>query len=318
MIFLFFLFICGCNYSEEYDYRGAVPESRLVVYAYVEADSLLCADISKSRIYTDNTVIDTTKDVRCQIYLNDLYSGEMRRAGGNRYLSDVRPRAGDRVTLKASYLELKEVMASTTVCQPFPEIELDTFRDGQMLTLKVRVRDDGTPENYYRLVVENKTFNYKCLGGKDRVETDSSVKYTYDVDLSGDKLLTEETISTILGKEIHTNPYQVFTNETFRGQERVIHASVACPHPYNSEGWYVEERDTIYYKHTSYHQLRVKVLRIDQSLYKYLYTLGHNEKQTSLYKEPIEVYSNVEGGFGVVGSCYTREVVLDFPLRSQK
>ena len=39
------LFYCGCNNSEEYDFQGKVPESRLVLYAYAEADSLLYAEI---------------------------------------------------------------------------------------------------------------------------------------------------------------------------------------------------------------------------------------------------------------------------------
>ena len=37
-----------------------------------------------------------------------------------------------------------------------------------------------------------------------------------------------------------------------------------------------------------------------------------------MYKEPIQVYSNVEDGLGVVGSCYTREVIMDFPAKSEK
>lgn len=71
------LFYCGCNNSEEYDFRGKVPESRLVLYAYAETDSLLYAEISKSRTYTDNTEMDSTWNVRGQVYMNDKYAGEL-------------------------------------------------------------------------------------------------------------------------------------------------------------------------------------------------------------------------------------------------
>ena len=30
------------------------------------------------------------------------------------------------------------------------------------------------------------------------------------------------------------------------------------------------------------------------------------------------MYSNVEDGLGVVGSCFTREVIMDFPAKSEK
>ena len=93
------LFYCGCNNSEEYDFRGKVPESRLVLYAYAEADSLLYAEISKSRTYTDNTEMDSTWNVRGQVYMNDQYAGELKPVGHNRYSSDVRPKAGDKITI---------------------------------------------------------------------------------------------------------------------------------------------------------------------------------------------------------------------------
>ncbi len=41
-------------------FEEKVPESRLVLYAYAETDSLLYAEISKSRTYTDNTEMDST------------------------------------------------------------------------------------------------------------------------------------------------------------------------------------------------------------------------------------------------------------------
>ena len=71
------LFYCGCNNSEEYDFQGKVPESRLVLYAY--------AEISKSRTYTDNTEMDSTWNARGQVYMNDQYAGELKLVGHNRY-----------------------------------------------------------------------------------------------------------------------------------------------------------------------------------------------------------------------------------------
>ena len=184
-------FYCGCNRSEEYDFRGKVPESRLVIYAYAEADSLLYAEISKSRTYTDNTELDSTLNIRCQAYVNDLYSGELRPIGNNRYLSDIRPKVGDKITIKVSCTGLEDATASTIVCSPFPEIELDTSRNWNMLQLRIGMKDQGDTENYYRLVVENETFYRGSFRRNGHVKIDSSITYTYDVDLSGDELLTK-------------------------------------------------------------------------------------------------------------------------------
>lgn len=73
--------------------------------------------------------------------------------------------------------------------------------------------------------------------------------------------------------------------------------------------------DTIRYVEKESYRLRVKVLRLDKPLFDFLYTLGIQEKQPSMYKEPVKVYSNVQGGLGVVGSCFTREVIMDFPAK---
>ncbi|MEY8594051.1 DUF4249 domain-containing protein [Butyricimonas hominis] len=313
-ILSFFLFYYGCNNSEEYNFRGEVPDSRLVIYAYAEADSLLYAEISKLRTGTDNTEIDSAWDIKCQVYVNDCYAGELRSSGNNRYLSGIRPKAGDKITIKASCPELEDATGSTTVCNPFPAIELDTFRDMSALQLRVRVKDNGEGVNYYRLVVEDEIYFYGMDWEEGSRKIDSSIKYSYDVDLSGDALLSEGLISTILGKEINTNPYQVFTNETFFGKERVFYASVNYPYSYERKTWMIEHKDTIHYLEKKYHRLRVKVLRIDKSLFDYLYTLGIYEGQPAMYKEPIQVSSNIQGGLGVVGSCYTRETVLDIPV----
>lgn len=311
-------FYCGCNRSEEYDFRGKVPESRLVIYAYAETDSLLYAEISKSRTYTDNTELDSTLNIRCQAYVNDLYSGELRPIGNNRYLSDIRPKVGDKITIKVSCTGLEDATASTIVCSPFPEIELDTFRNWNMLQLRIGMQDQGDSENYYRLVVENETFYRGSFRRNGHVKIDSSITYAYDVDLSGDKLFSKEIVSTIWGKEINTNPYQVFTNKTFRGKKQILQASITYPYSYERNAWAIENKDTIRFVKKEYHRLRVKILRIDKPLFDYLYTLGLHEKQPDMYKEPIQVYSNVEGGLGVVGSCFTREIIMDFRAKSQK
>ena len=144
VIFIWFgLFYCGCNNSEEYDFRGKVPESRLVLYAYAETDSLLYAEISKSRTYTDNTEMDSTWNVRGQVYMNDQYEGELKPVGHNRYSSDVRPKAGDKITIKVTCSGLEEAVGSTMVCNSFPEIQLDTFSKMNALQLRVHIKDGG-------------------------------------------------------------------------------------------------------------------------------------------------------------------------------
>lgn len=164
-----------------------------------------------------------------------------------------------------------------------------------------------------------KGFYHGIRWKEGQVKIDSSTTYSYDVDLSGDELLSHEMITTIFGKEINVNPYQVFTNESFRGKERIIHASVSHPYAYERETWVITgDGDTIRYVEKESYRLRVKVLRIDKPLFDYLYSLGIFEQQSTMYKEPVKVYSNVQGGFGVVGSCFTREVIMDFRAKSEK
>ena len=110
-----------------------------MLYAYAETESLLYAEISKSRTYTDNTEMDTTWYVRVQEYMNDQYEGELKPVGHNRYSSDVRPKAGDKITIKVSCSGLEEAVGSTMVCNSFPEIQLDTFSKLNALQLRVHI-----------------------------------------------------------------------------------------------------------------------------------------------------------------------------------
>ena len=90
--------------------------------------------------------------------MNYQYAGELKPVGHNRYSSDVRPKAGDKITIKVTCSGLEEAVGSTMVCNSFPEIQLDTFSKMNALQLRVHIKDGGETENYYRLVVENERF----------------------------------------------------------------------------------------------------------------------------------------------------------------
>ena len=105
--------------------------------------------------------------------MNDQYMGKLKPAGHNRYSSDVRPKAGDEITIKVACSGLEEATGSTMVCNSFPEIQLDTFSKMNVLQLRIHIKDGGETENYYRLVVENERFHHGIRWKEGQVKIDN-------------------------------------------------------------------------------------------------------------------------------------------------
>ena len=311
-LFVILFLLVSCQFGDQLDYTGDVPPSRWVVYAYIEADSFPRVQIQKSRTYTDNTLLDTLLPGEGTLYINDTLAGDLRPLTPGVYTVPVRPRSGQRVTIRLRGHGLPDAEGETIVCSPFPSIRVDTSSRGDgYLYLTLHLRDDGLPNDYYRLLLRLSTTvtDLTWKGNTPSIGTSTSVSSDVDV-LDTD--LFDYIPSSILGKDRELNPYHLFTNASFRGGERTVTLRLPYPRPLVEERYSTFYRDTLRYTYRLSHTLSLRVLRLTPDLYRFLHTLGTRERQPALYKEPVNLHTNVRDGLGIVGSLYTCEVTFHF------
>lgn len=311
-LFVILFLLASCQFGDQLDYTGDVPPSRWVVYAYIEADSFPWVQIQKSRTYTDNTLLDTLLPGEGTLYINDTLAGDLRPLTPGIYTVPVRPRAGQRVTIRLRGHHLPDAEGETIVCSPFPSIRVDTFSRGDgYLYLTLHLRDDGLPNDYYRLLLQltTTTTDLSWEGTTPFIDTVTSVSSDVDV-LDTD--FFEYIPSSIFGKDRELNPYRLFTNASFRGGERTVTLRLPYPRPLTEERYTTFHCDTLRYTYRLSHRLSLRVLRLTPDLYRFLHTLDTYESRPAMYKEPLNLHSNVRGGLGIVGSLYAREAIFHF------
>lgn len=308
---LILLSLAGCD-PGELDYKGEVPPRKWAVYAYVEAGSPVRVEAKRSGTYAEDAeILDTLARPWGEVYVNGEFAGKLAHREWNVYEAPARPQVGDRVAVRVGGQGCGEAVGETVVCPPPPEMEADTsFEDG-CLSVGIHVRDDGRQRNYYRLQVEHWMFHTDLYLEEDvpTVRTDTFVVYNGNV--SGEAGWALEN-SSILGARRDLNPYNLFTNEGNEGEVMDFHAYFYTAMTQREEKRAIWKGDTIRYTESLTSRVRVRLLRLDESLYTFLYTLGLYEKQFDLYKEPTRIYSNVRDGMGVVGSCSACDAVFDF------
>lgn len=324
-IYLFFigiLFLSGCGDAVDFIYNKDIPCARIVVYAFIEGDSLVRAEVNSSQIYGRSSGINSSHPFRVSASVNGEYAEELTHEKDNLYTSTItRPRQGDKVSISVSCPEFPSVYAETCVEKTFASISVDTatcFNPTTMdqdLKLSIRLDDDGMQTNYYQLIVENQLhYSSQVLDSQTQAceECQDTCIYSYDF-FCGSEPLLQEIVTNLLGEEKNNNPYHLFTNHQFSGKTRSLEISLPYPRSgetrstvNTSEGLHI----SIISKH---YTLRIKILKLDAALFSYFRTLGLYG-QPAFYGEPQQVYSNVEAGLGVVGSFSAREVVIDFPI----
>lgn len=198
------------------------------------------------------------------------------------YLATATAKVGDKVTIRASSPRYPSWVSGTTVVPPAPVLgdfsasvdgkDQDEYLFGRAY---FTITDDGDQMNYYWLrggicwipegsnYIRNNTFSY----------TDTA----FGRDTSND------IITDIIGDE---SSFVLFDDSRFNGEEN-FQLMV---------DWEIRELNTQY---TPYFE--AKCCNLSEDLYKYYRSVELSDSQ-ELFGEPVQIYTNIGGGLGVVGA----------------
>lgn len=325
LIFFFFFFF-SCVQEDILYFKAEEP--RLVINALFSPQEELAIHLSRSfgsKGELSEAVLEKPATVR--VYVNGHFEGLMSPNDpvlteeeaslylkGRYCLSGFKPAVGDEIRIEAEYGDLPVALATTRIPDKPTLLGVDTVRywdktSSEAMRLYVRLKDNGSSLNYYRLLTSlNITGDgapegeyYPILNGEYYIYPSSSSWYiTFD-----DPAFTAE-------QPIHAGTSQrtgngVFTNILFRGNEYVL--KYALTNLINSL-----KTDSIDWRV----HYQVKLLGISESYYNYY----KQNAGVSLSVGPIQViqpgenyrlYSNVENGLGLVASCHEATYTINMP-----
>ncbi len=270
--------IASCE--KEIELKQDEIDPRIVVNSIFSANDTIWVELSESRNVLFEGTLPTITDASLQLTDgNGTVLGDfVHESDGNYYMPTVLPVAGNLYGITASKAGFKSVSAFSTAPQLINVTSIDTvsFADASEMEFTIQFTDDAAGTNYYSISIASYVGYENESGEIEYYESNYFTTKEFYVINGGDDIGGD---GTKFGSEFYfSDELLTGTNISFKGRIYYIN----------------DTEDPRFFV--------VKVASLSEDLYKYKVTYANYlNTQGSPFAEPVQVYSNVEDGFGIFG-----------------
>lgn len=280
-ILYFCLTVIFASCEQVIDFEGERPDSKLILNAIIGCDEELHRIfLLRSAFIFSSEEVEAIDSLPVKVMINgDRVAEEDEIFRGFAFKAALK--TGDRVEVSAPYLS-ETVRASDIVPEPPVIVSVDSvllhdYNTGSaMLRTLIKIKDKPGEKNYYRLLISAVRTYGKGTEFEHEEEEEIHYSVSQDVILSG---LSRE------GKVDDNNLSRIFSDDMFSGEEYTL--NVYFP---------VTASDDINEKT----EVKIELQSLTESLYLYMRSL-EQKWNSDIFDQPVKVYSNVVGGYGVLG-----------------
>ncbi len=292
LITLLLAVMFGCELVVDVDLPEFKPS--LVVNSLLSPDdTVITVFVTENRHILDNAYdFKTVKNAKVEVFEDQQSIGVLTYSDGDRpgYYLEYKPKAGKTYRLDVSKDGFTKVSATTTIPlkEPIFYFESASMRKDEYGSEEIRldyILEDPKGDDYYWIKLYA---NYSYYNSYYDEEKDSLITEKYTD--------WQEWYYYLLGADLNEfedySLYEYTTDELFDGSNKKFSIEFPDIYSYDSED---SKSDTS--------QFRLEIHRMTEAFYRYTTT---SEIQyyngDSPFSEPVKVYSNIENGFGVLGS----------------
>lgn len=305
-IFFVCAFFMACETVVEVDVPREAP--KLVANAFINPDSLISVRVSKSKFVLDNAPLRTVDHANVSIFENDELKEQLAFLGEGLYSASFKPSEGKAYTLRIAADGFESIEATTFIKNPVPiqEIQYDTISEeagssciGDDCTifyytnfkLNLKLNDPADEENFYEVEVFKKgiqvIYNYDSVGNYYPVD---SIIYYQPVYLSSEDPAVSDLEFEFEGEGYYGETL-LFSDEIFNGKSYMLNFKT---NDYS----------------TDTEELIVTLKSLDEARYRYLRSKElQNWNEGNPFAEPVNVYNNIENGYGIFGG-YSSDIYI--------
>lgn len=295
------LLLTSCYQEIDLDkYRNDEGENILTINAIQNPDSLVSAFATRTFFYTDDHFEPEFVDsLDIELWMNGKFVQVMNyNASKNKYEADVYPKKYDKIELRTQFKQT-EIAANSYMPEKVEiesvksYIEGPTFifqQDDYLFNHEITFTDNPDEENFYFLHI---TSAYGIETGIANQDYDGETVF---------QELKQQLNDLMPGASL--NPYNglPFTDKTINGTTHTLKVKEVMQRHRN---W--SETEVFYPKITRIFRLYA----ISKEYYNYLFDMLRQEQDSGIggglidigVVEPAKIYSNIEGGTGILG-CY--------------
>lgn len=281
------------------DIQVREADRRIVLSGLFCTDSTLIVHVSRTSQLSPQELGDITKPYvdpwmpdEVSLYEDDQLIGHLVGKQGNFLeMPGFRPSVGKTYRIGASQGEMKPVSATVRIPEPAPLRAIDTTmaitENGRaVFRMSLQINDPAHQENFYALQVTGVQRPYYDIF--HRIWVDSTMTYNCNPRLNGktDGMLELDFLDA--NRDVYVDRRLFFSDRLFNGKLFELNFEVL----HNSWG---KMADTVLF--------RVDLYQVDKSYYQYAVSeQKYRLTQNNPFVEPVQVYSNVDNGFGLVSA----------------
>lgn len=292
------ILLSGCEETARYD--GPRPDPQLVLFSFVRPDSAMTIQVGRTHFLDEEYTL--LEGATGEVYINDRAAGELVHVKDDKYTSPAIAQAGDRVRIEVRADGFPDASGEVEMLTSGVNMQVDTVSERTVggstlgkLHFQITLKDAGKGREYYRLIIAT---SYREEGEK--------TKWSYRFDIENDPLLTIGNQGYFSYEE--ENIYRIFTNEMYEGGSYTLRVSRDLEYSYEYE---TTDKKGVVTTHRVTVTNVVQVVRIDEATYRYLKSEILARREEDLV-EPVQVYSNIRNGVGIVGTEFytSQEIVM--------
>jgi hypothetical protein len=309
-------------------FSGEITKPMLVVNGFITPDSLIKVHVSKSEFFLSNkTTFENINNATVNVWINGTKIEKLSSIGQGYYQTSFKPQTGDTIKITAENADFSEVstftevvnanqiLATDTTNHVFtesPMVQYSSVNYGPMIPdtigytktesfdLKIKFKDPSSIANFYKL-------NLKMLNYYDNDSTAFE-----NVWFNSDDMVFGNNNNNVVPIEAGYYSYNhEFTDELFNGKEYNLKLTFSTNSfeykDKNVNPWQKEQKTPIK------RELYIEFQSISESYFKYIRSRSASASTIEFFSEPVQIYSNIKGGIGILGS-YSNSV-YKLPLK---
>jgi len=276
LIFLVFATALFCACEKEIKLKPEEVQPRIVVNGILSAGDTIHIQISESRdvLYAGQLPLITNAQAWLYDENDNAIAHFTEDSIGYYSVYSVLPQPNNVYKLKVAASGFESISSSTIVPKVIDNFTVDTMRTGDKMNFTIHFNDHPDETNFYALTIFQNVYNcndFSCSSSLNAGMCTKELEVTnVQHNLNGDKCAS----------------VFLFSDENFNG----------------SEFTFSTEQDIL----TSYDSINftITLRSITEEYYKYKLTNeAYNEVQPDPFSQPVQVYSNIENGFGIFGGA---------------
>ncbi|MEA4935612.1 MAG: DUF4249 domain-containing protein [Paludibacter sp.] len=315
-IFLTLGLLLFVSCEKEIEFNGEISEPMVVLNSYISPDSIIYAHLTKSRFFLNNNRgFEFINNADILVYVNHVFREKLNFTENGIYRGTFKPTAGDTVRLLVKVTGYDDVESTTTVLSPSNILSteakmVEKSRDEYTINgevsahylsgnceFNVKIRDNVSEQNYYRLVVKKRNLN---IYSNDTIISEYFINFS----LEGFDSQSGDLIGLFDDGE-NRNDQHLITDELFNGKEFVLKFTTDYAYLEVVPGY--EE----YYNYKNpggSESVIINLQAITKDMYLYLKSKeSANGIFEGFFTEPVQIYNNISNGIGIFGAYTNNE-----------